>query len=125
MGRSPALYIRLRSTSGDWIAPPELRDLLVNRARDAGTTLTDVVVEILADRYRVDVDPSGRKTEPFIDRDYVTVRLPSRLDTALTIAGARATPKRNRQREAMVALCEFFGLAIPPPPRRGPIPRTV
>lgn len=120
---SPALYIRLRSVnSGDQIAPPELRDLLVRRATEDESSLTDVVVGILGDKFGVPVERGKRATQPLSDRDFLVVRLPQRLDKALRMQAARRDT--NRQREAMIALCQFFGLDVPPPPRRGPIPRA-
>lgn len=97
----------------------------MQRAKERESSLTDVVVDILADRYRIEVDSTGRSTDPKMDKDFLAVRLPARLDTALAVSAAKRSPKRNRQREAMVALCEHFGLDVPPPPRRGRVARAV
>lgn len=119
------LYMRLRSVNtGEWLAPPELRERLVELAKDQGSSLTDIVVGILADRFKVDVDTATVATDPQGDKDHLVVRLPWKLDTALAVAGTRLTPKGNRQRVAMIALCDHFGLEVPPPPRRGRVPRA-
>jgi hypothetical protein len=108
-------FVRLRShTTGDWIAPKELRPLIVKDAD--GGNLTEVVVKILADVFKIPFEPNGRKTAPSKNAEELNLRLPWDLKTAI---GARANENgRSLQREIIAVLCDHYGLALPEPPRR-------
>lgn len=114
-GKSIDLFIRIRSTTGAHIAPPELREKLVEDALGQGTNLTEVVVAILARRFKVPYEPHGRKTDPVASQDVLNLRIPQDLRQKLDVAGAMAKPKRSAQKEALATLCQHYGLRMPAP----------
>jgi hypothetical protein len=110
-------FVRLRSRpGGERLAPEELRPRLVADAEARGSNLTDVANEILAARYRVPFEPTGRKTAASPDGEELNLRIPWDLKTAI---GAEANVHgRSLQREILAALCDHYGLALPEPPQR-------
>jgi hypothetical protein len=105
-------FIRLRSKPNRrWLVPEELRPKLVADAEQHETSLTDVIVRILAGVYGVEVASSSRKTAPKVDGDVINVRLPMPLYVAvLSNAGPR---KRSVQKQILADLCEHYKLAPP------------
>lgn len=103
-------FIRLRShTTGEWLVSPELRPRLVEDAEEAGTNLTDVVLQILAKRYKVPIEPTGRKTTPAKDGEELNLRLPLPLKTAI---GAKANVAgHSLQRQILDDLSAHYKLA--------------
>lgn len=90
----------------------DLRARLVAEALERGSNLTDVVVEILGERYKVPASlPSGRKTAPRSDSDILKILLPVKLWKAIRKAADRAG--RRDMDEVRHALCDHYGLAMP------------
>lgn len=117
MGDHFTAFVRLRShPSGEWIAPPDLRPLIVAEAEGAGSNVTDVVVGILAAKYRVPFEPSGRKTAASPDGEELNLRLPWPLKTA--IGAAANVNGHSLQRQILADLSEHYGLELPDPPAR-------
>lgn len=118
MSDSRDLFIRLRSiTTGEWLAPPELREKLVADAQDHGTNLTEVAVVILARSLKVPYEPVGRKANPGLDSDVLKLNIPADLDQALRFSAAGAN--LTRQRAALTLLCAHYGLRMVAPVKRG------
>ncbi len=91
--------------------------MLVALARDRGSNLTSVTLEILARRYGVPFEPSGRKTTPDPDGEEINLSIPLPLMQAI---GAVANVRPGRpsiQNEIRRALCAEFGLAFSKPQR--------
>lgn len=110
-------FVRLRShTTGEWLAPEALRSKLVADAEAQESNLTDVVIQILADTYRVPCEASGRRTKPNANGEELNLRLPMPLYQA--IAAAAATHPRSVQREILDALCKHYGLELGAPAKR-------
>lgn len=105
-------FIRLRShTTHEWLTSPKLRPCLVADAAKTGTNLTEVVLEILAKRYKVPYEPSGRKTKPAKNGEELNLRLPHELRTAI---GAEANVEgHSLQRQILADLCDHYKLAMP------------
>lgn len=115
-------FVRLRSPStGEWMAHPDLREKLAEDAREQGTNLTAVVVAILARRYGINCDLSVRETTPSSSPEWLNLRLPKNLRTALELARI-SNGQRSYQDELRGALCAHYGLRIPArqPRRRRP-----
>lgn len=112
-----ATFIRLRSkTTGDWLVHPDLRDHLIVEAEADGTNMTDQIIAILAERYRIPYTPGGRKTNPGDDGDVINLgdALPPRLERAIKTQAARADGTWIDQIRR--DLCDYFELPIPPKP---------
>lgn len=105
-------FVRLVSRpTGEWIAPPELRSKIVADADAAESNLTDVVNAILAKRYRVAYEPSGRKTAASPDAKELNLRMP--MDLKRAIARVATENDRSLQDEIRLALADHYGLAMP------------
>lgn len=104
-------FVRLRSTTGEWIAPPELREKLVADAEEQDSNLTEVVIAILAGRYRVTFAPIGRRTAPNPTGEELNLRLPWDLKTA--IGAAANVQGHSLQRQIIGELCAHYGLELP------------
>lgn len=113
-------FIRLssrgRGTAGAPLAPPELRPRLVTDAETQESNLTDVILGILAERYKVEYQPTGRKTTPTGEDSPVNLRIPQRLFQR--VAAAAASRNRTVQRQILADLCEHYGLRLAAPPRQ-------
>lgn len=113
-----ATFIRLRSKStGEWLVHPDLRDKLIEEAEHEGTNMTDQIIQILADRYRVSYEPGGRKTNPGDDNGVINLgdAIPEKLEMAIKRAAVRhktGTWIDQIRRD----LCEHFDLPMPPKP---------
>lgn len=105
-------FVRLRShTTGEWLVPEELRPKLVADAEAAGSNLTEVVLQILAARYRVAYEPNGRRTAPSKNGEELNLRLPWPLKTAI---GASANENGTTlQDEIRASLSAHYGLQMP------------
>lgn len=110
-------FVRLRShTTGEWLAPPELRSKLVADADASGTNLTEFVIATLAKRYRVPYEATGRRTAPTKDAAELNLRIPLVLKTAI---GARAnTNGVSLQRQIIEDLSAHYELVPPALKRR-------
>jgi hypothetical protein len=120
-----ATFIRLRSkTTSEWLVHPDLRDRLIEEAEREGTNMTDQIVRILADRYRVPYTPGGRKTQPGNDNDVINLgdALPPRLERVIKTKAAKTggTWIDQIRRD----LCDHFDLVMPPKPVYHRKPRT-
>lgn len=104
---------------------PELKRRLIADADEQASNMNDVCTSILAGRYEVDVARDAtRKTAPSPSvNDVIMLRLPSGLRRALEYA-AVATG-RSASREAHYALCQHYGLSLPPLPGRNDPARVV
>lgn len=110
-------FVRLRShTTGEWFVPPELRPRLVADAEAQDTNLTELVIQILAKRFKVPFEATGRKTAPSKNGEELNLRLPMALYKAIAVSAA-AHP-HSVQREILGALCANYSLALPAPPKR-------
>lgn len=105
-------FIRLRShTTGEWLAHKDLRPRLVKEATETETNLTEVVLRILAKRYSVPYEPTGRKTAPAKNGEELNLRLPIPLKTAI---GAEANVIGcTLQEQVRADLCDHYGLTMP------------
>lgn len=105
-------FIRLRShTTGEWLTHKDLRPRLVKEATQTETNLTEVVLRILAERYGVPYEPTGRKTAPAKNGEELNLRLPLPLKTAI---GAEANViGHSLQRQILADLCDHYELAMP------------
>lgn len=114
-------FVRLQSTTGEWLAHPDLRGLLAADAVEQETNLTDVATQILGRRYGVPVETNGRRTDPGSGEQILNMRIPQRLATSIKTSASRA----NRQwiDEIRASLCAHYGLRVPPAPRRIRRPR--
>src|SRR5213595_2364759 len=75
--------------------PPELKRLLVAEVRQSGRSLNDVAVGILASRFAVPFEPSGRPgTEPGKSGS-VLLRMPAELKETLAARAAQRKRKLN------------------------------
>lgn len=108
-----ALYIRLRSTDGAWIAPPELRPRIAADAVKHGTNLHDVAVGILSKHFKVPFEPSGRHTTPSPNAEELNLRVSGALWRALSAAATG-----SRQNKAIEVLCAHYKLTVPAKPKR-------
>lgn len=117
-GKFYAAYIRLRSLpTGEWLVHEDLRTCLVADAEQRGTNLTEVAIDILAQRYGVAASSSSRKAAPGKDAWELVLRIPLQLKMAI---GARANKAgHSLQQEVREALCAHYGLAMPAKRSRG------
>lgn len=109
-----ATFVRFRSTNGSLLVHKKLRPSLVRDAKKADITLTDVVVEILSERYGGSYEPTGRTyswTKPSPQHDIMNIRLPLALWKKLRRAGENSG--RGDIGEIRYALCDHYGLKIP------------
>ncbi len=72
--------------------PGELKRLLSDEVRRSGRSLNDVAVGILASRFAVAFDPSGRRGKPVSTKGAVLLRMPTELKDRLSARAAQ----RNR-----------------------------
>lgn len=112
------VFVRTRSeTDGEWFVHQDLRERLVDDAREKSTNLTSVVVQILADHFNVPLTVSTRTTAPSGDYDkLIQLRIPSSLLTPIDFAAAQA--HHTRAQEIRVVLCAHYGLTIPERPKK-------
>lgn len=112
-GKTHEVYVRLRSrTTGQPLTSTELRPRLVADARDRGTNVTAVIVEILAAHYRMNVKPiSAKATNAAEDVSEFPVFLPVALAQKI-----RSSLKlgETMQRRITGILCAHYGLADRP-----------
>ena len=85
--------------------PGELKRLLSDEVRRSGRSLNDVAVGILASRFAVTFDPSGRTGKPVSSEGAVLLRMPTELKDKLSARAAQAQPQRQRsdRRDALGA----------------------
>ena len=107
------VYIRLRSKStGAWFVHPDLRPTLIAAADEADTSLTDLVNQILARRFKVSYAPSGRRSRPSEgDEEQLTIRLSE--PTRRKIMRAAIDKGEAWQDVLRRALCDEYGLEMP------------
>jgi myo-inositol-1-phosphate synthase len=79
--------------------PGELKRLLSDEVRRSGRSLNDVAVGILASRFAVDFDPSGRKGKPVSSEGAVLLRMPTVLKDKLA---ARAEQRKRNVNDLIV-----------------------
>lgn len=113
-------FIRLTShgtrTTGEPLAPPELRPMLVADVEAQGLNLKDVILTILAAKYRVPFEAKGRKTSPTAADSPVNLHIPMRLFQRVNAqAGANS---RSVQKQIIADLCAHYGLRPVTPPRQ-------
>lgn len=100
------------------LAPEALRDAVLTDVSDTESSLNDVVVGILAEKFGQKFEPSGRHTVP--NPEVFHLRMTQRLNFAIDQAKA----KRRRRGwtipdEIRTLLCEHYGIdPLPKPPRR-------
>lgn len=115
-------FVRLRSqTTGEWFVPPELRPRLVADAEEHDSNLTELVIVILAKRFKVPFEATGRKTAPSKNGEELNLRLPMALYKAIAVAAAG---QHSVQREILAALCANYSLTLPTPAKRTRKPRA-
>ena len=112
-------FIRLRSkTTGDWFVHPDLRDRLIADAAEQDTNMSDQIIRILSERYKVPYEPGGRTTNPGDDNDVINLgsAVSHRLERTIKMAAARRQSGTwiDQIRED---LCAYYGLAVPPKPK--------
>jgi hypothetical protein len=107
-------FVRLKSsTTGDWIAHPELRSHLVDKAKASGTNLNQVAVAILAEHYDVSALVSRRRRNASADQTVLNLRLPNELAVAIKVAAAAKWPTTSWLDEIRTTLESHFGLTGP------------
>src|SRR6266508_5991896 len=95
--------------------PEELRRRLDDEVQERGTNLNDVAVEILASRFAVPFEPTGRRGAPRSGGGDVLLRLPPELKDKLA---RRAAERRRTTNDLIVeTLAERLGT-----PTRGETP---
>lgn len=104
------VIIRLRWKER-WLVPPELRGRLLETARERESNLTDVIVEILSEKYGVEYDLTDRRSNPAEDAASITARMPVSLHRAIAQAAGKAYPQRSIPDEIRAALCAHYDLA--------------
>jgi myo-inositol-1-phosphate synthase len=91
--------------------PDELKERLASEVASSGRSLNDVAVGILASRFAVPFEPSGRKGSPPKGRGDVLLRMPSALKEKLQ---ARAAERGHGTNDLIVEiLAERLGAAGP------------
>src|SRR5215210_7942352 len=91
--------------------PGELKKRLADEVGRRGSNLNDVAVEILAARFGVDYDPTGRKGTPRGSGRDVLLRMPRALKDRL---GQRASERRRTTNDLIVeTLSERLGITSP------------
>src|SRR4051794_4363520 len=89
--------------------PAELKGRLSDEVRRTGRSLNDVAVGILASRFAVSFEPSGRAGKAPGDGSSVLLRMPAELKDRL---GARAAQRRRNVNDLIVeTLTERLGKA--------------
>lgn len=108
--------IRLEShgerTAGAPLAPPDLRAKLLADVEAQESNLTDVILTILSDRYKVPVTLARRKTKPK-PNGAIRLRIPVRLYGK--VANTAANNSRSPQRQIIADLCQHYGLRLVAP----------
>lgn len=111
-------FVRLRSTSGEWLVDPELRPRIVADAEEHDSNVTDVVLAILAKRYKVACEPNGRRTAADPGGEELNLRLPMPLYQRIAAAAAERHPWSVPD-EIRAALCAHYEFAVPEAAKRG------
>jgi myo-inositol-1-phosphate synthase len=108
--------------------PDELKERLAAEVTRAGRSLNDIAVGILADRFAVPFEPSGRKGSPPKAKGDVLLRMPAALKEKLQTRGAERGGGMNDL--IVEILAERLGAAVPTrrkermPSRNGSSPRS-
>src|ERR671919_127021 len=108
--------------------PDELKERLAAEVTRAGRSLNDIAVGILADRFAVPFEPSGRKGSPPKAKGDVLLRMPAALKQKLQTRGAERGGGMNDL--IVEILAERLGAAVPTrrkermPSRNGSSPRS-
>jgi hypothetical protein len=111
---SDLIGIKFRS-EGKWLVHPELRDRLIEDARDKGTNLGDLTVMILCAHFRVEYTGTARKSNPRAEPvDQFNFRCPPELERVI----AATYPRRKAADGIRHVLCAHYGLGVPPKVRQ-------
>jgi myo-inositol-1-phosphate synthase len=102
--------------------PGELKRLLADEVRRSGSSLNDVAVGILASRFGVSFDPSGRPGKAPGESGSVLLRMPAELKDKL---GARAAQRKRKLNDLIVeTLSERLGGKEPMASTNGKVRRS-
>lgn len=106
------------STVPLWIesVPPDLKRAIAARVEAEGTSMNDVLVGLLAKRYKVPFEPTGRRS-PAVDVDKLDILLRVPDDLRRKIRAAAAEGDTSRRDLIVRFLCKQFGTAFAPAPR--------
>lgn len=105
------MIVRLRGRDeGPWYVDPSLRDRLRADAIEKGTSITDVVLSIVASHLGVPYVTTGRTSEPQPAADNLRLRVPAPVFQALRLASPRARGMQDLIRET---LSRHYGLRVP------------
>jgi hypothetical protein len=111
--------IRFKSHLGHWLVHPDLRDRMIEDAREKGTSLSDLANLILAAHFGVRYEPTNRRSQPReVIGEQFKLHLPPDLERVL----AAAYPGKSADGIRYV-LCAHYGLRVPPKPKLTRAPR--
>lgn len=109
--------VRLRTEKAGWLVHPDLRNRMIEDAREQGTNLGAVAVKILSDRFGVAYDPKdalrSRQSAPGPDSEQFNFHLPPDLERRI----ASVYPGAKMNDGIRYTLCAHYGLAIPAKPK--------
>lgn len=105
-------YVRLRSKpTGRWLVHPDLRARLVEDADEIGTSLTDVVVRILAVHYGLThAMAKGRRKSATPDAPVLKLRIP--IDVWRALGFAAKASDREENDVIREVLCSHYDLKV-------------
>lgn len=110
--RQHFIRLRLRGGKGSWLVHPDLKARIVDDAEKAGTNMTAVTVGILAQRYGVPYEPTGRRTKPtrngYEFRIYLSAELARKIERASIKRFGHSRPVE----EIRYVLQEHYGLPL-------------
>lgn len=119
--------IKLRTDQSGWLVHPDLRARMIADATEKGTNLGDLTVQILCKRFGIVYSANMRRStpDPAGDKPQLNFHMPVELERVM---GA-VYPGSNRMADGIrLALCSYYGLAVPPKVkhtrRRAPRPAT-
>lgn len=105
-------YVRLRSKpTGRWLVHPTLRTTLVAEADTIGTSLTDVVVRILAVHYGLTHTMAKSRRKPALaDSPVLKLRVP--IDVWRALGFAAKASDREENDVIREVLCSHYNLTV-------------
>jgi hypothetical protein len=107
---SVSSWVRLRSTTGAWLAHPELRDRMIADAAEKGTNLTDLGNQILSQFFGVAYEPNRKRSVPQADKEQLNFGVSPELKAAIV----RAYPNARSWHDSIrLVLCAHYGLRVP------------
>lgn len=109
-------FVKLVAANGHPLVDPDLRPKLVAAAAEKGVSLSNLVVEILSERYGVPFEPTTRKTSPAPEGEEINFACPAALHRKIR---QRTQHPYTVNDSIRVTLSAHYGLPVPPkPPRR-------